>query len=132
LYTPDVTIIIVNKRISQRLFEKDADPEKGLLNPPEGTCLDFGLVEHAGDKGETFDFFLIAQQVTQGICCPVHYYVAFDSKKMKKKDLETLTYYLCYYYFNWSGPIKVPAPVMYAHKIAKYTSDILWEPHHKL
>jgi len=25
---------------------------------------------------------------------------------------------LCHYYFNWAGPIKVPAPCMYAHKIA--------------
>jgi len=30
-----------------------------------------------------------------------------------------LTFNLCFYYFNWSGAIKVPAPCMYAHKIAE-------------
>ena len=25
---------------------------------------------------------------------------------------------MTHYYFNWAGPIKVPAPCMYAHKIA--------------
>ena len=29
-----------------------------------------------------------------------------------------MTFNLCHYYFNWAGPIKVPAPCMYAHKIA--------------
>jgi aubergine-like protein len=35
-----------------------------------------------------------------------------------------LTFDLCHYYFNWSGPIKVPAPCMYAHKIAELYMNI--------
>jgi hypothetical protein len=27
-------------------------------------------------------------------------------------------------YFNWCGPIKVPAPCMYAHKIAEFYFNI--------
>ena len=38
---------------------------------------------------------------------------------MENKTIEKLTFDLCHYYFNWAGPIKVPAPCMYAHKIAE-------------
>lgn len=30
---------------------------------------------------------------------------------------------MCHLYFNWSGPIKSPAPCMYAHKIAEYYTN---------
>lgn len=43
---------------------------------------------------------------------------------MKKQQLEKLTFDLCHYYFNWAGPIKVPAPCMYAHKIAELFNGI--------
>ena len=34
-----------------------------------------------------------------------------------------MTYHQCYSYFGFMGPIKVPAAVMYAHKLAYYTLD---------
>ena len=43
---------------------------------------------------------------------------------MKKIELEQLTYALCHFYFNWAGPIKVPAPCQYAHKIAEFYMTI--------
>ena len=39
---------------------------------------------------------------------------------MHKQDIEYLTYHLCYAYFNYGGPIKVPSACMYAHKVADY------------
>jgi len=50
---------------------------------------------------------------------PTHFYVAFNDSPLKKEAMEKLTFALCHYYFNWAGPIKVPAPCMYAHKIAE-------------
>jgi hypothetical protein len=38
---------------------------------------------------------------------------------VEKATIEKLTFDLCHYYFNWAGSIKVPAPCMYAHKIAE-------------
>jgi hypothetical protein len=39
-------------------------------------------------------------------------------------ELQQLIFSLCHYYFNWAGPIKVPAPCMYAHKIADFFTTI--------
>jgi aubergine-like protein len=52
-----------------------------------------------------------------------------NDSKLKKDTIEKLTYALCHYYYNWSGPIKVPAPCMYAHKIAELFTNIA--PHEK-
>lgn len=52
--TPEVTVVVVNKRISQRFFVM----EKGKLqNPPSGCLIDTSLVEK--DQSESkFDFYL--------------------------------------------------------------------------
>ena len=39
---------------------------------------------------------------------------------------------MCHYYYNWAGPIKVPAPCMYAHKIAEHSKNIDYKKKSKL
>jgi LytS/YehU family sensor histidine kinase len=39
---PDITLIIVNKRVRQRFFEKEG---RYITNPPQGTFVDQGFVE---------------------------------------------------------------------------------------
>lgn len=53
---PEITVIVVNKRISQRFFVKDQQGR--LLNPPSGCIIDKGLVEQHPDGAAQFDFFL--------------------------------------------------------------------------
>jgi aubergine-like protein len=48
-----------------------------------------------------------------------------NEAELPKKVIEQFTYDLCHYYFNWAGPIKVPAPCMYAHKIAELYLNIM-------
>jgi hypothetical protein len=55
---------------------------------------------------------------------PTHFYVAFNDSSLKKEAVEKFTFALCHYYYNWAGPIKVPAPCMYAHKIAELFMNI--------
>ena len=69
---------------------------------------------------------MIAHKATIATALPVHYFVASNDTKMNKELIETFTYHLCYNFFNFMGTIKVPAAVMYAHKIANYTHDILY------
>ena len=55
---------------------------------------------------------------------PTHFYVPLNQSSLSKTELYQLTFALCHYYFNWAGPIKVPAPCMYAHKIADLFTTI--------
>ena len=113
---PAITVIIVNKRITQRFFIEDGRGQ--LINPPSGALIDSKIVENQ-DSQQEYDFYLVPQFTTQGCVLPTHFYVAFNDSTVEKATIERLTYDLCHYYFNWAGAIKVPAPCMYAHKIAE-------------
>lgn len=54
----------------------------------------------------------------------MHYYVERNESGLDRKQIQMLCYTLCHFYFNWAGPIKVPAPLMYAHKVADYFMTI--------
>lgn len=120
---PEITVVVVNKRISQRFFVKD---EAGrLVNPPSGCIIDKGLVEHSGeDSDKKFDFYLTPANTTQGCVLPTHFFVPKNDSSLTKIEIQQLTFSLCHFYFNWAGPIKVPAPCQYAHKIAEFNKDI--------
>lgn len=112
---PSMTLIVVNKRISQRFFVDDGN---NVFNPPSGCIIDTDIVQESHDE-KTYDFFLIPQETTQGCVLPTHFFVAYDSSVVNRSAIKNLTYTLCYSYQNWCGAIKVPAPCMYAHKIAE-------------
>ena len=58
---PQITLIIVNKRVRQRFFEKTGSQ---ILNPPPGTYVDQGFVEQSEVIDGKFDFFLVPHNVT--------------------------------------------------------------------
>jgi aubergine-like protein len=118
---PFITVVIVNKRITQRFFLED--DKQGLVNPPSGCLIDTQIVENEDSQSE-YDFYLVPQTTTQGCVLPTHFYVAYNDSTIPKAVLEKLTFDLCHYYFNWAGPIKVPAPCMYAHKIAELFENL--------
>lgn len=118
---PHITVIIVNKRITQRFFGQDE--EGNLLNPPSGCLVNKDVVEKS-ESNKEFDFYLVPAGANQGCVQPTHFYVALNESPMTRETIEKLTYDLCYYYFNWSGSIKVPAPCQYAHKIAEYIMNL--------
>ena len=67
---------------------------------------------------------------TGATALPVHYKVAhvngFDFHEDDvtfKKDFENFTYQLCYSYYGFGGPIKTPACVKYAEKLANYIHE---------
>lgn len=72
---PHLTVVIVNKRITQRFFVQDKFGN--LNNPPSGCIIDKQMVESEEDKLE-YDFFLIPQFANQGCVLPTHFYVAFN------------------------------------------------------
>ncbi|XP_043528793.1 piwi-like protein Ago3 isoform X2 [Frieseomelitta varia] len=124
-YEPTLTVIIVQKRINTRIFERSG---MGVKNPPSGTIVDSCIT-----KSDIYDFFLVSQNIRQGTVSPTRYIVIYDNKNMKPEHIQRLTYKLCHLYYNWAGTIKIPAPCQYAHKLVSLVGqNIQQEPHQSL
>lgn len=101
------------------MFEK---VNGNVINPAPGTLVDKGIVEKDGDK--IFDFFMISNNNPKtATALPVHYSVAINTTDMTKTEIEEFTHHQCYNYYGFGGPIKTPACVKYAQKLAAYTHD---------
>ncbi|XP_065335975.1 piwi-like protein Siwi [Cloeon dipterum] len=100
--------VIVSKRINTKFFTS------GKQNPPPGTVVDDRVT-----WPERYDFFLVSQSVRQGTVSPTSYNVIFDTTGLDPDKMQRFTYKLTHLYYNWSGTIKVPAPVQYAHKLSE-------------
>jgi len=123
---PQITLIIVNKRVRQRFFQQTQAHSGATFidNPPQGTYIDQGFVEQSEVIDGKFDFFLVPHSVTQGSVKPTHFYVAENSSQISKMAILNFTYALCYNYYNWNDAIKIPAPCMLADKIAGFRSEV--------
>lgn len=94
--------------------------EVAVTNAPPGT-----VVDQMVTRPEAYDFFLVPQSVTQGTVNPTAYSVILDEAKLGPSCMQQLTFALCHLYQNWPGTIRVPAPCMYAHKLAYLMGDCL-------
>ncbi len=117
-YKPNILYCLVDRNIKQRLFVKQ---NHEFLNPGNGTVVDTAIVEVQGDQ--IYDFYMISHKVTVGTAKPVLFKCVYNTTGMNKEQFETSTYHLCYNYFNYVGPIKVPMVCMYAHKICSYAQE---------
>ena len=54
---------------------------------------------------------------------PIKYTIHYDNSGESLSNFELLSYKLCYLYFNVTGPIAVPAPVMYAKKLCNLVAE---------
>lgn len=97
-----------------------------MRNPDPG-C----LIDHTITRYKYKDFFLVPQSVNQGTVNPTHFVVLRELgeemeavagspplSKMNASQVQQLAYQLTFMYFNWTGTVRVPAPVQYAHKLA--------------
>lgn len=102
--------IIVTKRLSDRFFVMN----NGYLCNPDGAL----IVDQTVVKQDQFEYFMVAQSVSaqQGTATPTNYNVIFNNSDLKANTFYELTYNQCFSYYNWSGPLKIPAVVMMANK----------------
>ncbi|XP_054282186.1 piwi-like protein Siwi [Macrosteles quadrilineatus] len=110
---PKLAFIVVSKRINTRLFS-----ERG--NPRPGTVVDDVIT-----LPERYDFFIVSQYVNQGTVSPTSYNVIHDTIGLDPDKMQRLTFKMTHTYYNWSGTVRVPAPVQYAHKLAFLVSQSL-------
>ncbi|XP_014222980.1 piwi-like protein Ago3 isoform X2 [Trichogramma pretiosum] len=122
-YKPKLSVIIVQKRVNTRIFEKKRGGN--LENPPPGTMVDTNIT-----RRHLYDFYLVPQVVRQGTVTPTHYIVLHDGAEVKTDHMQRFTFKLCHLYYNWPGTIRVPAPCQYAHKLAYLVGQsVKLEPH---
>ncbi|XP_035903682.1 protein aubergine-like [Anopheles stephensi] len=120
-FKPQLSVIVVSKRINTRLFMADR-------NPPPGTIVDDIIT-----LPERTDFFLISQTVRQGTVSPTSYNVVHDESGLTADQLQVYTSKQTHLYYNWCGTIAVPAVCQYAHKLAFLTAQYLHnQPHQQL
>lgn len=98
---PKLTYIVVNKRINDRFF---VDINGELKNPEGGVVINSQVTNSHG-----FDFFMVAQKVQMGTATPTHYECLYNDSNLSCDQIYTLSYFNCFNYFNWRGPVKVPS-----------------------
>jgi aubergine-like protein len=103
--------IITLKRITTRLL-RAADNQ----NPRPGTVVDTAITEPG-----KHEFYMVSHNDNLGSAAPIKYQVLSNGSQFDADYYQMLTNRLCSAYYNWWGPIKVPAHCMYAHTLAKVT-----------
>lgn len=67
-------------------------------------------------------------QVTQGTCTPTQFNVIYNTTNLSQDEIYKITFYSCFGYYNWSGAVRVPAPLQYVHKLADLCEATSCEP----
>jgi len=120
--------ICCNLKGDLKFFEES---KNGYANPPSGLCIDERIVESG-----KYEFYLQPQFVNQGTATPCHYEVLYqdiDEKNpennMSIEELENLSFQLSFYYWTWSGAVRVPGVLRLSTTAIDYYSRCL---NHKL
>ena len=116
-----------NLKSDLKFFEyTDNIGNKIYSNPKSGLVID----ENVTQKNK-FEFFIQPQFVNQGTATPCHYQVMFTYNHsediIKLEQLEKITFYLCYYYFTWSGAIREPGTLKMAETALDFSSKCLYD-----
>ena len=106
-YSPKLSVFGVNKKTDLKFFEKN---NGGYRNIPAGTVIDKDVI-----TPDVFEFYLQCPEVDKGTGSPVHFLCLYNNNdELSINDFEEITYRQSYYYWNWSGPIRIPAALKYA------------------
>ena len=112
-YDTKFIYICCNLKSNYKFFEKN---QNMYSNPKSGLCVDYTITQK--DK---YEFYLQPQLVNQGTATPCHYQVLYEDKdeknpenNLKIEQLEFLSFYLSFYYWTWSGAVRVPGALKLA------------------
>ena len=106
-YKPKISIFSVNKNTDLKFFERN---NGGYRNIPAGTVIDKNVV-----SPDVFEFYLQCPEVERGTGSPVHFLCLYNNNdELTINDFEEITYQQSYYYWNWPGPVRIPAALKYA------------------
>lgn len=111
-----VTTVIVTKRHHVRFFPlSDAAANHKLKdNCAPGTMVETGITHP-----HFFDFYLQSQHITVGAAKPAHYFVLANEMNLKPKQLQDLTYHLCFIYGRSLNTVSYVPPAYYADRLCE-------------
>ena len=104
--------ICCNLKSDLKFFETDnRNVTKVFFNPKSGLIVDDNVTQK-----NKYEFYLQPQYVNekQGTATPCHYQIMHydedpnEENNLKIENLEKLSFYLCFYYWTWSGSIRMP------------------------
>lgn len=117
-YKPKLTVFTVNKKTDLKFFE---NVNGGYKNIPMGTVIDKDVI-----SPDLFEFYLQCPDVDRGCASPVHFLCVFNNNEdMTINDYEDISYKQSFYYWNWPGPIRVPAALKYAEVANTFSNKYL-------
>ncbi|KAG9390027.1 Piwi domain [Carpediemonas membranifera] len=107
-----VVFAFVQKRIAQQFIAQGG--RDGYDHAPAGTIIRDPKV--VADP-ET-EFFLFSMGRAPSTNKAVHYYVVDNKARIPVKDIAAFAFNASHLYYNWAGPVKVPAMTQTAHSMA--------------
>lgn len=116
---PKLIYIIADKKPKQKFF---LNTKNRTSNPSFGTLVNKKVV------GKGYQFFLISQNCNRGTAKPVHYKVLYNNTNFEEGVLEELIFAESFNYMNWTGSIRIPAPLQYAEKLVKFVGEHINKP----
>lgn len=69
------------------------------------------------------EFFLVSQAAKRGVALPTKYVIVASTLNETLKEIELLTFRLCFLYYNVTGAISEPAPIRYAHRLSNMIGE---------
>lgn len=122
---PKITFIAIARRGNMRIFAHD-DEKGAAKNPETGTVVDDPVLCASGIPS----FYLISQAISKGSAIPSFYSVLLNENNFNMDVIQNLTYRLCLMFYNSAGAVRVPAPVLYATKLAKMIGSVVQKAPH--
>ena len=114
-YKPKLTVFSVNKKTDLKFFESSSN---GYKNIPMGTVIDHEVI-----SPDVFEFYLQCPDVDRGCASPVHFLCLYNNNDdLTINDFEDISYKQSFYYWNWPGPIRIPAALKYAEVANTFSS----------
>ena len=109
-YNPKFIYVCCNLKGNLKFFEKNGNNNRAFMNPKSGMCVDSEITQK--DK---YEFYIQPQYVNQGTATPCHYQVLYEDRdlvnennNLKLEELQIISFYLSFYYWTWSGAVRVP------------------------
>ncbi|GAX18425.1 aubergine [Fistulifera solaris] len=107
--------IVCQKRIATKFFAMEGQQPFGA---PSGTLVEGfqGLRHHT--------FYINGRAPPFSTPKPVRFITVHRDAGLARVDIPSLTWSSCHNYANWAGPVKLPAPTQYAHKLAELAGNM--------